>query len=72
MASQICSASVSRKYLVLYHLTEQIFYFLDHTKYRESIQSVQKTNLEILMDLHVLRVTKSKKWCFAVAKTHFS
>ena len=32
------------------------FYFLD----RENIALVQKTDLEILMDLHILRVTSLK------------
>ena len=36
-------------------------------KYRESIASVQKTDLEILMDLHVLRATESKKVSFGMS-----
>ena len=47
-ASLICSVEK-----VLCHLTEQIFYFLDYTKYRESIALVQKIDLEILMKIHV-------------------
>ena len=42
-------------------IESRIIFTFDHTKYRESIQSVQKTDLEILIDLHVLRVTESKK-----------
>ena len=45
---------------------EQIFYFLDYTKYRESIALIQKINLEILMNLHVLRHADSKKLFFGM------
>ena len=40
------------------------FYFLDYTKYRESIAFAQKTDFQILMNLHVLRATESKKSYF--------
>ena len=40
------------------------FYFLDCTKYRESIASAQKIDFQILMNLHVLRATESKKSYF--------
>ena len=41
-------------------------YFLDYTKYRGSIASVQKTDFEILMNLLVLRATESKKVSFGM------
>ena len=43
------------------------FYFLDYTKYRESIASAQKIDFEILMNLHVLRAIESKKVIFGMS-----
>ena len=43
------------------------FYFLDYTKYRECIALAQKTDIEILMDIHVLRATESKKVSFGMS-----
>ena len=56
-ASQICS--MSRKYCAI--LRNRFFYFLD------SIKLFQKTDLEILMDLHVLKVTESKNVIFGMS-----
>ena len=42
-------------------------YFLDYTKYRESIALVQKIDLEILMKIHVLRLADSKKLIFGMS-----
>ena len=42
------------------------FYFLDYTKYRESIASPQKMDFEILMNLHVLRAIESKSYFWPV------
>ena len=41
------------------------FYFLDRTRYKVFKQS--KTDLEILMDLHVLMVTEFKKVIFGMS-----
>ena len=62
MASQICSVEK-----VLCPLMEQIFYFLDYMKYRESIALVQKIDLEILMKIHVLRHADSKRLIFGMS-----
>ena len=40
------------------------FYFLGYTKYRESIAFAQKIDFQILMNVHVLRATESKKRYF--------
>ena len=48
------------------------FYLLDRMKYRGSFASVQKTDLKILMDLHVLRVTESKKVIFGMSSVCLS
>ena len=50
---------------------EQIFYFLDYTKYKV-FASVQKTDFEISMDLHVLRATESKKVSFGMSSVCLS
>ena len=43
------------------------FYFLGYTKYRESIAFAQKIDFQILMNLHVLRATESKKVIFGMS-----
>ena len=48
------------------------FYFLDYTKYRESIASAQKIDFQILMILHVLRATESKKVIFGMSSVCLS
>ena len=48
------------------------FYFLDYTKYRESITFAQKIDFQILMNLHVLRATESKKAIFGMSSVCLS
>ena len=43
------------------------FYFLGYTKYRESIAFAQKIDFHILMNVHVLRATESKKVIFGMS-----
>ena len=43
------------------------FYFLGYTKYRESIAFAQKIDFQILMNVHVLRATESKKVIFGMS-----
>ena len=43
------------------------FYFLGYTKYRESIAFAQKIDFQILMNVHVLRATESKKGIFGMS-----
>ena len=43
------------------------FYFLGYTEYRESIAFAQKFDFQILMNVHVLRATESKKVIFGVS-----
>ena len=43
------------------------FYFLGYTKYRESIAFAQKVDFQILMNVHVLRATESKKVIFGMS-----
>ena len=43
------------------------FYFLGYTKYRESIAFAQKIDFQILMNVHVLRPTESKKVIFGMS-----
>ena len=67
-ASQICS--VSRKYCAV--LRNRFFYFLGYTKYRESIAFAQKIDFQILMNVHVLRATESKKVIFGMSSVCLS
>ena len=62
-ASQICSAC--REGIVPSYGTD--FYFLDNTNYRESIAFAQKIDFQILMNLHVLRATETKKVIFGMS-----
>ena len=48
------------------------YYFLDYTKCRESIASVQKSDFEILIDLHGLRAAESKKVSFGMSSVCLS
>ena len=43
------------------------FYFVGYTKYRESIAFAQKIDFQILMNVHVLRATESKKVIFGMS-----
>ena len=43
------------------------FYFLGYTKYRESIAFPQKIDFQILMNLHILRASESKKVIFGMS-----
>ena len=48
------------------------FYFLGYTKYRESIAFAQKIDFQILMNVHVLRPTESKKVIFGMSSVCLS
>ena len=48
------------------------FYFLSYTKYRESIAFAQKIDFQILMNVHVLRATESKKVIFGMSSVCLS
>ena len=48
------------------------FYFLGYTKYRESIAFAQKMDFQILMNVHVLRTTESKKVIFGMSSVCLS
>ena len=48
------------------------FYFLGYTKYRESIAFAQKIDFHILINLHVLRATESKKVIFGMSSVCLS
>ena len=48
------------------------FYFLGYTKYRESIAFAQKIDFQILMNVHVLRATESKKVIFGMSSVCLS
>ena len=61
-ASLICSVEK-----VLCRLTEQIFYFLDYTEYRESIASVRKIDIEISLKIHFLRHADFKRIIFGMS-----
>ena len=64
-ASQICS--VSRKYCVVLQNR-----FLLSRLYGESIASAKKINFQILMNLHILRATESKKVIFGMSSVCLS
>ena len=48
------------------------YYFLDYTKYRESIVSAQKIDFQTLINLHVLRATEAKKVIFGMSSVCLS
>ena len=60
------------RWLIIWLLTYADFYFLDYTKYRESIALVQKIDLEILMKIHVLRHADSNKLIFGMSSVCLS
>ena len=57
--------------LYFFHLSTSArcisFYFLGYTKFRESIAFAQKIDFQILMNVHVLRATESKKGIFGMS-----
>ena len=55
------STSSSSSLLGTLGLGAPAFYFLGYTKYRESIAFAKKIDFQILMNVHVLRATESKK-----------
>ena len=61
---------VCRESIVLSYTTD--FYFLGYTKYRESIAFAQKIDFQILMNVHVLRATESKKVIFGMSSVCLS